>query len=229
MTRTFWAMALAATWMGAPATAGPNNDGDLTPPSIMGDYLEARTSDVYTGPCFANAEVNLSGEEAVMAWRIRKGSWQGVNVTGLSVVAVVKASATLGDPFADPHPARSIIVVDETANSEQRKALEALARSMGGELLDEVIGVRTAPIEVGFGERPGFAHLKAGDLVELRTRAMNHNDHLCGNESVYYPPLTQVSNAVPAYTLAHAYRGKDFNSTWSCPLKRSAFIAQFAR
>ena len=28
--------------------------------TISGDYLEVRTGDVYTGPCFANAEVNLT-------------------------------------------------------------------------------------------------------------------------------------------------------------------------
>ncbi|HUG69079.1 MAG TPA: hypothetical protein VMM76_15120, partial [Pirellulaceae bacterium] len=37
---------------------------------ISGHYLETRTCQVYTGPCFANAEVGLAGKEAVMAWRI---------------------------------------------------------------------------------------------------------------------------------------------------------------
>ena len=46
---------------------------------------------------------------------------------------------------------------------------------------------------------------------------------------VYYPPLTEVTNAIPSYTLAHAFRGDELNSTWSCPLKRSAFVAEFAR
>lgn len=205
------------------------DEGDLRPSSISGDYLEARTSDVYTGPCFANAEVNLAGKEAVMAWRVREGSWQGVDVAGLSVLAVVKAHATLGDPFEDPHPTRAVIVVDETATQEQKKALLDFARSMGGGLLDDVIGVREAPIETHFGDRPGFARVKAGELVELETRALSHQDHICGNETVYYPPLTEVSDATPAYTLANAFRGEEFNSTWSSPLKRSAFVAKFAR
>ena len=34
---------------------------------ISGQYLESRTADVYTGPCFANSEVNLTGREAVLA------------------------------------------------------------------------------------------------------------------------------------------------------------------
>src|SRR4029450_2724167 len=85
----------------------------LAGPSISGDYLEARTSDVYTGPCFANSEVNLAGKEAVFAWSVRQGAWRGVPVEGLSVVAVVRAAATLGDPTVSPLPARAVLLVDE--------------------------------------------------------------------------------------------------------------------
>jgi hypothetical protein len=66
--------------------------------ALKGDYLEARSSDVFTGPCFAMSEVNLTGQEAILAWKVREGKWKGVDLSGLSVVAVVRASATLGDP-----------------------------------------------------------------------------------------------------------------------------------
>src|SRR5438128_616524 len=88
---------------------------------ISGQYIEARTADVYTGPCFANSEVNLTGHEAVLAWHIEKGSWtsaggEGVALDGLSVVAVVRASATLGDPYASALPAKSVLIVDARGN-----------------------------------------------------------------------------------------------------------------
>lgn len=203
--------------------------------AISGDYLEARTSDVYTGPCFANGEVNLAGREAVVAWRVKEGSWQGVAVDGLSVVAAVRAAATLGDPFADPYPAQSVVVVDERATPAQRDALVGFAREMAGDLLANVVAVEAAPIEMTVvgGEHAhhggGSAALRAGDLVELRTRGLNHDDHLCGNEEVYYSPLTEVDGAVPAVTLAHAFRGKGLGMTWSSPDKRSAFVASFSR
>jgi len=220
MKRIFLAFALAVLLVPVAVSA---NGG------IRGDYLEIRTSDVYTGPCFANAEVNLTGREAVIAWKVREGSWQGVNLTGLTVVAVVKAKSTLGDPYANPYPARSVIIVDAKAEPRQEKALVDFARSAGGELLADVVKVRKATIETDFGGEEGYASVKAGEIVDLKTRALNEKDHLCGNEIVYYPPLTEVSNAIPAYTLAHAFRGDELNSTWSCPLKRSAFIAEFAR
>ena len=204
--------------------------------AISGDYLEARTSDVYTGPCFANGEVNLAGREAVVAWRVKEGSWQGVPVDGLSVVAAVRAAATLGDPFADPYPAQSVVVVDERATPAQRDALVAFAREMASDLLANVVAVEAAPIEMTVvgGEhahhgRGGSAALRAGNLIELRTRGLNHDDHLCGNEEVYYSPLTEVDGVVPAVTLAHAFRGKGLGMTWSSPGKRSAFVASFSR
>ena len=40
---------------------------------IQGDYVEARTADVFTGPCISNAEVFITGSQAVMAWLQLRG------------------------------------------------------------------------------------------------------------------------------------------------------------
>ena len=63
--------------------------------AIKGDYIEVRSADVYTGPCFANGEVGLVGDEAILAWKIDQGDWKGTSLNDLGVVAVVKAHATL--------------------------------------------------------------------------------------------------------------------------------------
>ena len=90
---------------------------------IRGDYVETRSADVYTGQCFANGEVNLVGNQAILAWRVQSGSWNGVPLDGLSVAAAVRANATLGDPYADPYPAQSVLLVDDQASPQQRAAL----------------------------------------------------------------------------------------------------------
>ena len=59
-------------------------------PEISGSYIEVRSCDVYTGPCFANGEMGLSGKEAVMVWSVREGSWKGVALDGLTVIAVAR-------------------------------------------------------------------------------------------------------------------------------------------
>ena len=63
---------------------------------ITGEYLEARTCNVYTGPCFANAELSLTGKEALMAWKVDKGTWNNVNLDGLGAALILHAEGTLG-------------------------------------------------------------------------------------------------------------------------------------
>ena len=60
---------------------------------ISGEYLEARSCDVYTGPCFANAEMDLAGKEALMAWRVEQGSWKGVYGTDSALIVGVNTAA----------------------------------------------------------------------------------------------------------------------------------------
>src|SRR3984893_789588 len=105
--------------------------------AVRGEYIEARTADVYTGPCFANSEVGLAGDLAVMGWKIEKGSFQGVSLDGLSVMGVLRASGTLGDVTAPVYPVKSVLVIDDRASAEQRLALRAFAQRMAGKLLSD--------------------------------------------------------------------------------------------
>ena len=105
---------------------------------IRGDYLETRSADVYTGQCFANGEVNLVGNEAILAWHVQSGSWDGVPLQGLTVAAAVRAKGTLGDPYENPYPAKAVLLVDDQANPQQQAALLKFAQQMGGELLKNV-------------------------------------------------------------------------------------------
>lgn len=195
---------------------------------VTGDYIESRSADIYTGQCFANGEVGLSGDQAILAWHIRSGSWDGVQLDSFSVVAAVKASATLGDPYGDPYPAKSVLIVDRRANARERAALEAFAKHMGGKLLANVVNVISAPVEIQVqADHHGGASLKAGDFLMVQTRSINDNDHLCGNESTFYEPLTQVIHAMPAVAMTDSYSGRSLGRTWTLHDKRSAFVGTF--
>src|SRR5262249_16377141 len=126
--------------------------GAASAAQIYGDYVEVRSADVYTGPCIANSEVGLLGNQAILALPVTKGSWQNVALDGLSVVGVVKANATLGDPFANPYPAKSILIVDARADARQQAALKSFAQSMARDLLKNVVAVETAPITIESGQ-----------------------------------------------------------------------------
>lgn len=200
-------------------------------PQIYGQYLETRSADVYVGQCFANGEVNTVGQEAIVAWHISDGSWEGVSLSGLTVVGAIKAQATLGDPYGKPYPAKSVLIVDQQATPEQRQALINFAQEMGGELLRHVVRVVDTRIdmEIAPGEHSSRARLQAGDVVTVETRAIGDKDHLCGNEDTFYKPLTQTAHAMPAVAMTDEYRGKDLNVSWTLHNKRSAFVGTFAR
>jgi Protein of unknown function (DUF1326) len=198
---------------------------------IKGDYVEVRSADVFTGPCFANSQVGLEGNQAILAWRVKQGEWNGVSLNGLGVVAVVKAQATLGDPYHNPYPAESILIVDQRATTAQRKALEEFAKSAGGHLLDHVVLVEAAPIRMAVGEgvEHGSVSLSAGNLASIKTRSLCAGDDICGNEEIYYPPLTALAHSMPAYAEVDSFSGQGLGVVWNRLGARSAFVGTFTQ
>jgi hypothetical protein len=204
--------------------------GAIPSSTIYGNYVEARTADVYTGPCFANSEVGLTGQLAVFGWKVTGGSWNGVSLNGLGVVGVIRASSTLGDVYHTAYPVKAVLIVDDRANPEQRLALQSFAKRMGGDLLQDVVRVDYQPIDMSFAN--GDLHsmkatLTAGNLAKIETRALSEGDHICRNEEVWYRPLTKVEHAMPAFAIANTFKGQGLDEQWSSPDKRSAFVASF--
>lgn len=197
---------------------------------IAGDYVEVRTADVFTGPCFANSEVGLTGTEAVLAWRIRTGSWDSVVLDGLSIVAVVRASATLGDPYSNPLPAQAVLLVDERASAAQQTALVAFARAQAGALLSDIVAIEAAPVRFAVEEsRHGFVQVEAGNVATIATRAIGAADHFCHNEEVFYPPLaSNLDHAMPAVATDSGYRGNHLGVTWREADRRGSFVGTFS-
>ena len=203
----------------------------LVAQQIQGEYMETRSADVYTGQCFANGEVNLEGREAILAWKVDRGSWDGVKLDGLGVAAAVRANATLGDPYADPYPAKSVLMVDDHATPAQRQALISLAKHYAGKLLDNVAEVKSEPVMMELPQnhhQHGLARMMAGDLASIQTRPINDTDHLCGNEVTFYPPLVKLDHSVPAVAMTDHYAGPGLGTDWTIHGKRSAFLGRFS-
>ena len=212
------------------ALAAEANLPTLNTAKVSGTYIEARTADVYTGACFANSEEGLIGELAVMGWKISKGSYDGVDLSDLGVVGVIRAKNTLGAVNLATGPVKSVLIVDEKANPEQRIALKKFAQHMGGDLLNDVVRIEYKSIDLTM--KDGSIHsmtasLKAGDLAKIETRPLTEGDQICHHEEVWYLPLTKTEHAMPAYTLANSFHGEGLGTTWNNPNKRSAFVASF--
>jgi len=84
-------------------------------------------------------------------------------------------------------------------------------------------------MEIGDEGHHGSVVLKAGDVATIMTRSLSNKDHFCGNEYTYYPPLTELTHAMPAVAIDNEYLGNTLGSEWRLFDKRSAFVGTFSR
>lgn len=214
------------------------------PAAIQGNYLEARTADIYTGPCFSNSEVYLTGDQAVMAWQVTAGSWRGVDLSGLGIAAAIQGSNTFSEDT--PEQAKSVLIVDKDATPEQRTALIDFAKSMASGRLAQVVAIKESvfcmTLESHQGEEASASHAGAHGsmpkapaalfwapgIAEINSRPLGDGDHYCGNEDVAYAPLSKDVSVKPAYTVAHSFRGKDLGTTWDDARCRGTFAGTFS-
>jgi hypothetical protein len=179
-----------------------------------------------------------------MAWKVTEGSYQGVDLSGLGVAAAIQATTTFSED--DPAAARAVLIVDERADSAQRDALVAMARSLAGRRLDHIVAIKSARISMKIephamsaagmdagSQAHGMPHAPAASfwvpgLASIVTRPLDERDHACGNEIVAYAPLSRGASVLPAYTLGHHFKGQGLGTTWDDPNCRSSFVGHFA-
>lgn len=195
--------------------------------SIVGEYVETRSCDVWTGPCFSNAEYGVVGDLAIVGWVVEKGSWNGVSLDGRKIVAVLDAEGTFMTNVEGAVQAG--VYIDRGADESQAAALLDLARSLAPRFLKNVVKVERR--EIAYSREGLEAKLSVGDAeARVETGALSCSDCVCGNEEKAYGPFSGSVEVMCAKSLAHAYRGTVLEGqSWSYPNKRSAMLGRFAR
>ena len=107
-----------------------------------------------------------------------------------------------------------MIIVDSKAAPRQRKALVEFA-SEHARHAGQIVKVVTAPMDMTVDHFAAIAHLNAGSLARIETRKIGNGDCVCSNETAFYPPLAEVKNAVPAYTVDGGFSGPGLGTHWS--------------
>jgi hypothetical protein len=205
--------ALAAALLAAPAFAA----------DVTGDYVEARSASVYAGACHFNGELTTAGREAVLAFRVGKGSLNGVALDGLSVVAVVAGT----DNLADAKTARrSVIYVSEKADPAQRAALVSLIREKAGAALGTVAAVKSAP--QSFTLDAASVRVQSGDAVRLSVSRYPCK-HCVMPAQTWYAPFTPITDAMVAQGVSTGFRDDTLKVSWSQGESDNVFVGTFSR
>ena len=190
--------------------------------SLRGDYVEVRTASVFAGACHYNGEVITTGRDALMAWNVTSGNWQGVDLTGVRALAVVSADANLGETSA---ARQSEIIIDSSASRTQALAITNALKEKYAASLGNIVEVRTAPITF---ERSGRTYAVATSEAAINVEAMP-NDLCCKMPNlVWYTPLVGLENRKVGYTSKALYSGKVVGEPWSRSGENSAFYGTFS-
>ncbi|MEJ5252681.1 MAG: DUF1326 domain-containing protein [Chthonomonadetes bacterium] len=189
--------------------------------TLRGDYAEARTCSVYAGGCHYSGEYVTAGREALVFWHIREGRWNGVDLSGLSVLAAVVAEDNLAEPSARR---RSVLYLDSRATAPQRKALAELFAKQYASLLGEISAVKTVSIRYTREDRqitvdaPGVATLNISRYP---------CKHCVQPHQVWYQPLVPIAEAEVASAKLAAYRDRQLGTVWQRGEENSVFVGEF--
>jgi hypothetical protein len=190
--------------------------------SVKGDYVEVRTASVFAGACHYNGEVTTTGRDALMAWSVTSGKWDGVDLTGMRAIAVVSAEDNLSNAQAGR---RSELIIDKSASHVQAVAMLSALKSRYADELGQIISVRSAPIDF---KHEGKTYEVSSAEAAINVEAMP-NDLCCRMPNlVWYAPLVPLGQRKVGYTTRALYAGHTVGDTWQRAGENSAFYGNFA-
>src|SRR5437870_4114704 len=217
--RRFWFAALAFSVLMGALVLGSSAESV----SVRGDYVEVRTASVFAGACHYNGEVTTTGRDALMAWNVTAGKWNGVDLAGVRALAIVTSEVNLSDNDASR---RSEIIIDRNASHSQAVAILDVLKTRYVGSLGKIVAVDITPIS--FDHMGGSYTVSAGRLASINVEAMP-NDLCCKMPNlVWYSPLVPLSNRKVGYTRDAVFAGDNLSASWERSGENGAFYGSFA-
>lgn len=216
--RRFWILLSVLTLF--LAALAFNSQAEKT--GIQGDYVEVRSASVFAGACHFNGEVVTTGRDALMAWNVKSGSWQGTDLSGMRVIAIVNSD----DNLANSHAVRRTeLILDESTSHDQKVAMLAALKSRYAATLGQIVSVRSAPIVF---RHEGKTYDVRSASAAINVEAMP-NDLCCRMPSlVWYDPLVALGQRKVGYTVRAAYSGHTTGDPWERADENSSFYGNFS-
>ncbi len=190
--------------------------------SLRGEYVEVRTASVFAGACHYNGEVVTTGRDAMMAWNVTSGKWNGVDLSGVRAMAIVSSTSNLSEQNA---ARQSEVIIDSSASQTQAQAMLSALKEKYAASLGKIVEVRNAPVSFELKDR---TYKVSADDATINVEAMP-NDLCCKMPNlVWYTPLVGLENRKVGYTMKASYAGHKVSDPWSRSGENSAFYGTFA-
>ena len=180
-----------------------------TSPTITGEYVEARSGEVYTCGCLYSGEQVSSGREAILAWKIREGEVSGISLAGVKMAAVIVGQGHLG--LATSRRQSSVYVDSASSAAQQQAGVELLQRRYA-DLLGPIHAVHVAPIS--FQQDNEWTYVRIGETVEVVVRPARIPEDAHPGSLLWYDPFVAMKQPVLANISYFRFWGQDFNQQW---------------
>jgi hypothetical protein len=190
---------------------------------IAGDYVEARTASVFAGACHYNGELVTEGRNAILAWNISRGSWNGVDLTGVRAMAALSSDQNLGD---DRAVRKCELVVDSSVSDAQASAVADWLRSFDSAQLGTILPARRTAIS--FHHDDGLYTVHASGYADMAVQPMPNNECCTQPHLVWYNPLMPLEHRKVGYTQSASYIAGTAGDPWDRWDENSAFYGRFS-
>jgi hypothetical protein len=192
-------------------------------PGITGDYIETRSCNIYAGPCHAEGEATTAGRQAVLAWSVRQGVYDGVNLDGVKAVALVAADRNVGLAGAEK---QAVLYLDRSASAAQQAAMEKMLREKAGASLGKVLAVKTAAI--AFDQQGELYQVSAPGVTTLKVKKQPGQLCCIQKYEVWYQPFVALKDGKIGYSVLSEYKDDTLKTTWSGSDQNNAYFGEFS-
>ena len=192
--------------------------------AVKGDYVEVRTASVFAGACHYNGELVTTGRDAIMAWNITDGEFNGVSLAGVRAIAVASSDANL----IEVNAARKSAIVVDAASEAQANAWTAMMKQQSAATLGTIVSVKRGPVTFKHDAKAGYS-VEAVGFASAKVQAMPDGECCKQPSNVWYEPLTKVEGRKVGYTATASYAGGTVGEKWQRAGENSAFYGSFTR
>ena len=191
----------------------------VTTAEIEGEYLEARSVDVYTGACHFGSDYVEGGREATLVWQIESGTWNNVSLSGLTIVAVVSADQNLD---LNQNARRSVLYLDPQATPMQQQAVVDLMKTKRSTIVGQVVAVKK--VEIDFSKIGLNYKLQVGRILALDVSRFPCYECTQPHQ-IWYRPLEKINQLIVGKSETYRYQDEVLSVRWNRGLPSNNIFA----